>query len=240
MKNKISVCLATYNGEKYIKEQIDSILIQLGENDEIIISDDGSTDNTIDIIKKYNDYRIKIYHNNNRKGVIGNFENALNYSTGEFIFLSDQDDIWLSDKIVKTLPYLKDYDLVISDCKIVDEKLNIVYESVFEKFGSKSGFLRNFYKNYYWGCCMAFNHKIKDYILPFSKKIAMHDIWIGLNVELNGSVFFLDQPLILYRRHGQNVSPTGEKSKYSLVYKIYYRIIMLYEILKRYLYIKFK
>ena len=93
-----SVCMASFNGERYIKEQIDSILLQIGEDDELIISDDGSTDQTVDVICSYRDDRIKFVRNVNRHGCIGNFENALRVASGDFIFLADQDDIWLSDK----------------------------------------------------------------------------------------------------------------------------------------------
>ena len=94
----ISVCIATYNGEKYLREQLDSILPQLAESDEVIVSDDGSTDGTIDLITSLNDPRIKIVSNSGRKGYVGNFENALKHTTGDYIFLSDQDDIWYPNK----------------------------------------------------------------------------------------------------------------------------------------------
>ena len=98
---KISVCIATYNGERYIREQLDSILSQLSLDDEVIISDDGSKDSTIEIISSYLDSRIKVFKNNGKHGYVGNFENALNHSSGDFIFLSDQDDIWELQKIEK-------------------------------------------------------------------------------------------------------------------------------------------
>ena len=93
----VSVCMATYNGEKYIREQIDSILPQLSDSDELVISDDGSSDSTIDIIQGYNDRRIRLYHNT-RHGVTWNFENALRQSRGDVIFLADQDDVWKPGK----------------------------------------------------------------------------------------------------------------------------------------------
>ena len=89
----ISVCMATYNGEKYIEEQLKSILSQLGENDEVIVSDDSSTDNTLAIVESFNDVRIKIFPNNKFHSPIFNFENALKQATGDYIFLSDQDDV---------------------------------------------------------------------------------------------------------------------------------------------------
>jgi glycosyltransferase involved in cell wall biosynthesis len=120
--HKISVCMATRNGEKYIKQQLSSILKQLSKNDEVIISDDSSTDNTIDIIKSFEDKRIKIYANNKFYSPVYNFENALLRSTGDIIFLSDQDDIWEDKKIRVMYELLKRYDLVVSDCTIIDRK----------------------------------------------------------------------------------------------------------------------
>ena len=124
----ISVCIATYNGEKYIKEQLDSILVQLGEDDEVIIGDDGSTDLTLDIIKSYNDPRIKIYKNS-FKNLILNFESTLEKAKGDYIFLSDQDDVWLPNKVKDSLKDLFKYDVVISNCKVVNKNLDVIHES---------------------------------------------------------------------------------------------------------------
>ena len=96
--SKISVCIATFNGEKYISSQLDSILNQVVPVHEIIISDDMSTDNTIEIIKNCNNPIIKIFINKERLGVAKNFENAIKHANGDFIFLCDQDDIWLKNK----------------------------------------------------------------------------------------------------------------------------------------------
>ena len=111
---KISVCIATYNGEKYIKEQLESIIHQLGEYDEIIISDDGSNDKTIQIIENFKDTRIKIFnHSPNRKTkykfdlTTRNIENALSKAKGDFIFLADQDDIWIKNKVEKLIPFFE-------------------------------------------------------------------------------------------------------------------------------------
>ena len=125
----ISVCMASHNGGKYIKQQIDSILSQLSLEDELIISDDGSSDSTIEIIKRCNDSRIKLYvMEHNSKGmkphyyVTKNFENALKYVNGDYIFLSDQDDVWCPNKVEVCLEYLQDYDIVLHNLQCVDEK----------------------------------------------------------------------------------------------------------------------
>ncbi|MDR0620012.1 MAG: glycosyltransferase, partial [Bacteroidales bacterium] len=121
--------MATYNGEKYIKEQLDSILCQLGMDDELIISDDGSTDKTLEIIQHYQEPRVKILSNVKRHSIIGNFENALIHAKGDYIFLADQDDVWTSDKVNVVLAALATTDLVVSDCTVVDGDLKCVIHS---------------------------------------------------------------------------------------------------------------
>lgn len=229
----ISVCMATYNGGKYIKEQLDSILSQLNENDEVIVSDDSSTDNTVQIIKSFKDNRIKIFENQKFKSPIFNFENALNNATGDIIVLSDQDDIWKANKIETIKKYMHNYDLVLSDADIIDEKGNILHKSFYKLNGSKNGFIKNIVKNSYLGCTMAFNKKILDKSLPFPKDLPMHDWWIGLISEMYGKTYFIEDKLINYRRHGNNASPTGEKSKYSFFQKVIFRLIMIKNLIKR-------
>jgi|SaaInlStandDraft_4_1057021.scaffolds.fasta_scaffold00656_5 glycosyltransferase involved in cell wall biosynthesis len=235
MKNLISICIATYNGEKYIKEQLDSILSQISKEDEIIISDDSSIDNTIEIIKSYNDHRIILYENQKFRSPIFNFENALNKANGEIIILSDQDDIWKDNKIEMIKKYINHYDLVLSDAYIIDEYGNILEESFYKFNGSSSGFTKNIVKNSYLGCTMAFNKKILEKSLPFPKDIPMHDWWIGLIGEIYGKTYFIEDKLISYRRHGNNASPTGEKSIYSLKEKIMFRIKIIKNLIRRYI-----
>lgn len=230
----ISVCIATYNGELYIKEQLSSILTQLVENDEVIISDDSSTDNTVEIIKSIGDSRIILFENQKFKSPIYNFENAIKHAKGNFIILCDQDDIWLPNKIEVMMKNLRQYDLVVSNCIITDQYLNPIKNSFFPvRFKYLSGFWRNLIKNNYIGCCMAFNCNMLKYILPFPKGISMHDLWIGLIIKLKGTVYFDRSPLILYRRHGSNASQSGEKSNYTLFFRINYRLKMLYKVILR-------
>ncbi len=203
----ISVAIATYNGEKYIKEQLESILKQLNKNDEIIISDDGSADKTIEIAKSFNDKRIKII-NGPKNGVKQNFANAIKNCNGKYIFLSDQDDMWLDNKVNEVLKAFEKNkcSLVIHDAYITDSKLNIVEESFFKYRKSKSGILKNIWKNSYIGCCMAFSKSIIKYVLPIPNDIEMHDQWIGIVNEKHGKSYFLNKRLIKYRRHEKNVS----------------------------------
>lgn len=201
--------MATYNGEKYIKEQINSILINLEQNDELIISDDGSKDNTRNIIQNIqkNDSRVKLF-DGPKKGVKQNFANAIEKCNGEYIFLSDQDDVWNVKKVEKVLKVFKEkgITLVIHNCEIVNENLEKTDKTFFEFRNSGKGVIKNIWKNTYIGCCMAFKSEIKDKILPIPNDIEMHDQWIGILNEKYGKSYFLDDCLIKYRRHGNNVS----------------------------------
>lgn len=229
----ISVCIPTYNGEKFIKEQLDSILPQLLDEDEVIISDDSSTDNTINIIKSYNDKRILIFENNNFKSPIYNLENALLKAKGDYIFLSDQDDIWLSNKVEIVMNNLRDYSCVISDAYVVNEKKEIICNSFFMINKTKYGKIYNVLKNGYLGCCMAFTKEIKDLSIPFPKKLPMHDIWIGNVAAFHKSVQFINEKLIYYRRHGLNLSSTSEKSNINIFKKLIYRLSILLNLTQR-------
>lgn len=207
----ISVVLAAYKGEKYIGAQVESIISQLGENDELIISDDfpsGETRNAVaDLIE--NDRRI-VYLSGPGRGVIANFEFAISKAKGDYIFLSDQDDVWLDGKINAVMKeFSNGADLVLHNAFITDGKLQKTGETAFEINKTEKGFLRNIIKNSYQGCCMAFRSEMKKYILPFPKRIPMHDQWIGLMAEKHGKVSLINEPLILYRRHGGNVTGNG-------------------------------
>src|SRR5688572_25821556 len=118
---KISVCMATYNGASFIREQIESILPQLEPGDEIIFSDDGSTDSTLQVIADYHEKRFKIFQHTRTGSPARSFEKGLRQCTGELIFLTDQDDIWMPEKVSRMKHYLQSYDLVLTDCSVINE-----------------------------------------------------------------------------------------------------------------------
>lgn len=233
MEKRVSVCIPTYNGAKYIKEQLDSILSQLGESDEIVVSDDSSHDDTLAIVRSIGDNRIVVLEGGDFKSPIFNVENALKHSKGRFIFLSDQDDVWMAGKLSAMLSELENYDAVVSDCKVVDQNKNVIEESFFAKRNSGKGFLKNLYKNTYLGCCMAFRREVLDYVLPFPKDIPMHDMWIGLSVDFRKPVRFINTPYLLYRRHGENTSTASGKSNRSVYRQLLDRITLLFRVLQR-------
>ncbi len=213
----ISVCLATFNGEAFINIQIQSILKQIGSDDELIISDNGSTDKTIQIIKGIGDDRIKIVAGPHELSPIANFQNALQAAKGEYIFLSDQDDVWLDNKVETCMHYLETSACVISDNIVVDANLNKLSSSFYDVNKTKQGKIYNlFLRNGYLGCCMAFHRKVLRYVLPFPQDIPMHDIWIGNVAAFYFDVRFIPEKLILFRRHTHNASPTASKSTFSV------------------------
>jgi len=234
----ISVCLSSFNGEHYIHEQIQSILCQLNIEDELIISDDGSTDRTLEIVKCIDDRRIHIITNHTKKGVISNVENALKLAKGEYIFLSDQDDIWLPDKVSISISALQQFDLVVSDCYVTDKELKISHDSFFRLNNSQQNKWKALIRNPYLGCCMAFNRSVLNKALPFPDKIPMHDIWIGNVAAFHFKVKFITQKLIYYRRHGLNASTASESTKASLFKQIEYRTSIIFNLIHQSLNLK--
>jgi glycosyltransferase involved in cell wall biosynthesis len=231
---KISVCIATYNGEKFIRQQLQSIICQLADNDEVIVSDDGSTDATLDIIRSFNDNRIHIFHNDSHY-FKWNFINALSHCSGDVIFLADQDDVWLEGKVKRCVELLRDYDLVIHDSKIADGELNVFCESFFDFYHSGAGVLKNSLNNTYFGSCMAFRRSVLEKALPFPKTNEIgHDIWLGLVAEMTGKVLFLHEPYLIYRRHDLSRTNLRQslltRSKRSIFVKVWSRVIVLYHV----------
>jgi glycosyltransferase involved in cell wall biosynthesis len=208
---RISVALAAYNGALYIRQQLDSILDNLAAEDEIVISDDGSTDGTLAIIEEYRtkDTRIRLLTGPG-DGVIANFEHAIAGCRGDYIFLADQDDLWMPDKVEKVMRVFADPKvfLVIHDAKVMNADLSgTLMESFFAYRGSKPGVWCNLLKNRYMGCCMAFRRELIPKILPIPRDIPMHDQWIGLVSDyFYGKSVFLQDVLLYYRRHADAVS----------------------------------
>jgi glycosyltransferase involved in cell wall biosynthesis len=229
----LSVCIATFNGEKFIERQLISILSQLGENDDVIISDDSSTDNTLSVIRSFADRRIKLFPGQDFACSARNFNHAISRSSGDHIFLSDQDDIWEEDKIEVVLKYLGNYDLVVSDCTVIDGSGKVLLPSFFGYRNSRTGILKNLFKNSYLGCCMAFNKNLKERVLPIPSSLHNeHDWWIGMIAEIYYKPVFIREKLIRYVRHGANASPTGERTTYSFERKLFNRTKLVFGLLK--------
>lgn len=211
-----SVCMATYNGSRWIEPQLRSILPQLNVDDEIVIVDDGSSDDTVEKINQISDSRITLYANEKNQGVDATFEKALSLAAGEIIFLSDQDDIWYPGRVEIALEQFSrdpDITLVLGDAEVIDENGKPLGETYFQNRGAfKRGIISNLVKSKFLGCAIAIRSEIRDAALPFPQKIPGHDMWIGLVNELYGKSVFLDKTIIGYRRHATNASPYSHQS----------------------------
>lgn len=206
----ISVCMATYNGELWVKEQLQSILSQLDENDEVIVVDDGSSDGTLGKIEAFKDSRIQIYRNEKNLGVNRTFERALTLARGDILFLCDQDDVWYPEKVKRVMQEFNqrpNTTLVLSEAQIIDALGNATGATYFSKRGKFiPGVIPNFLKSKFLGCGIAIKSNMRECFLPFPEQIPAHDIWIGLINEYYGKTYFVSDPLIGYRRHDKNTS----------------------------------
>lgn len=213
----ISVAMITYNGLAFLPAQVTSILDQLLDQDELVISDDGSTDGTWDFLTDLarKDTRVHLLRNQGRPGIIGNFDHALHHCRGEIIFLSDQDDLWYPGKVARLSEVLSDPPrpwLVQSDAELIDDQDQVTAPSFYALRHSRPGFWANFRRNTYQGCTLAFRRELLAIALPLPAIVPMHDMWLGLLAELSGQVRFVPDRLTGYRRHGDNQSALTPRS----------------------------
>ena len=225
----ISVAMATCNGEKFIGKQIDSILAQTMQPTEIIICDDASTDNTIAILKQYEEKKlIKLYSNDRRLGVIDNFKKAVSLtSDGHYIALSDQDDIWLPQKLEQTHQQLIKIDsgmhpcIVYSDMMMIDENEQHINHSFLNELGLdkyEHSLITLLYANFVAGCTVLMNTKMRELFATIPKnKSFNHDTWIALIAFSIGKAKKLPSPFMLYRKHAHNVSFANHRKKSRLL-----------------------
>lgn len=232
----ISVAMAVYNGEKYIEEQLDSIIKQLISGDEIVISYDSSNDKTLSIIEKYeNKYDfISVYKNDEfKKGYVNNFINAFKNVKNEIIFYADQDDLWLEDKREKVTNIFienPNVEFVAHDCINTDMFLNHNNLSYFQSRGYPSSFFKNIYRLRYIGCCTAFKSSFLKYALPLPLNNRSIDWSLGTLALARDSFYFINDILLLHRIHSSNTTP---KKKLTLTEHLYIRFKILFYILKK-------
>ena len=212
---QIDILLATYNGEKYLKCQLDSILNQTHKNIRILINDDCSTDGTKGILEEYEkkDKRIIVNYNEKNLGYIKNFENLLKRVENKFFMLSDQDDFWMENKVEISLEkLLKDNaDLVFTDLEVVDENLNQITPSLVKFMKMNKNIQKHkdyklvFLRNCVTGCTIISKKELIDKYIPIpEEKPMVHDWWMALIISQIGKLSFLDKPTIKYRQHGKN------------------------------------
>lgn len=205
---KVSVALASYNGAAFIEQQLRSFSGQTRPPDEVVISDDVSSDSTLDVVERFArsaPFDVKIIRNSRNLGYVGNFERALAACAGDVIFLSDQDDVWGETKIARVLQEFADNpsaQVVTNDEFIVDQDLKPLGTTKLENLlavGLTADSMMT-------GCCTAITSRWRELCLPFPDGIRGHDIWIGTVASLLGVRKFLPVPLQSYRRHGDNVT----------------------------------
>lgn len=238
--------MATYNGAKYIKEQVDSILRQKFEENEdveleIIVSDDGSTDDTLSVLESYHDARIKIFHHKNfsrykyfkaNRMASANFENAIAKANGDYLFLADQDDVWFPSKIDKSLTVLRRYGgLVATAFYFGDEKLNLGEKKVYTHhipFFSPKGMG-------IYGFCMGFAREELKYYLPIPSHVAGHDKYFQYSAIWRNKLHFIDEPCAIHRWSGvHNVSSFGKNNVVPpLLIQIYFRLVIYISVIWR-------
>jgi len=217
----LAILLSTYNSEKYLCDQIDSILMQSYKDWQLYIRDDGSTDSTLSII---NDYcskftNIQMLASEKNIGVKNSFFELLKNVNSQYYMFCDHDDVWFSDKIERSYEKMKEEEdkngkiavVVCSDLVVVDNKLQVVHDSMWEYSKFLPEVLRSSFKylsicNFVTGCTMMINNKAKELSLPLSPYATLHDNWIALKVSYsNGIISPIYDPTMLYRQHGKNV-----------------------------------
>lgn len=220
---KVDILLATYNGEQYLREQLDSIMCQTYSNFRLLISDDCSSDSTKEILEEYveKDKRIIVFSQEKNLGVVKNFEFLLKRVENKYFMFSDQDDIWNENKIKKSIKVIEETgsDLVYSDLEVVDSFLNVTYSSYwklkgfYKKIVKYNNFESLYLNNFITGCTMLSKKELIDEVLPLpnTSKFILHDYWIPLILSQKHKITYIEEPLIKYRQHKNN--KVGSKKK---------------------------
>jgi len=212
----VSVILGTYNGEKYIETQLESIITQSYKNIEIIIVDDSSKDNTVAIVNEFakKHENIKIHAFKENVGYIKNFERGIAMAKGNLISLSDQDDWWEPTKTEKLVANIKQYDLIYCDSAFVDENLNSNNSSfsTIKNMVSSNNPVNFLIENCVSGHASLFKKELFNKATPFPELIP-HDWWITYIAAVNNGITYLDEPLVKYRHHQNNVIASNKKKK---------------------------
>lgn len=221
----ISIAMCTYNGERFIKEQIDSILAQTYTNFELLIFDDGSSDNTVEIIRSYQNKHPNIYFQQNEQnlGFLKNFEQAISSAKGDYIALTDQDDIWKKEKLETFVNNISDHALIYSDAIIIDEnskekgtQLIRPKNNLCDGACNKAFLLNNFIS----GNTMMFKRELVEHIVPIPPKMSYHDIWIGFVASTYGTITYTEEPLTYYRKYSGQVTDKAKPKPKNILEKL--------------------
>ncbi|GGH97686.1 glycosyltransferase [Arthrobacter liuii] len=213
---RVSVCMATYNGEDYVAEQIASILDQLAANDELIIVDDASKDATTDVVRSIDDPRINFLPSRENRGYVASFEKAIAASRGAYIMLSDQDDVWLPGRLDNLLKSLQAKAFAASNFTVFGGAANKL-QKVQLREADSGRWIANLVTTWigirpYYGCTMAFRSDAKKLILPFPSFLTeTHDQWIAIVANLNREMAHVEPATVARRLHEQNTTPKSRR-----------------------------
>jgi glycosyltransferase involved in cell wall biosynthesis len=215
--------MATCNCASYLREQLDSILKQLDADDELIVSDDHSTDDTPSILASYRDARIKVFTNPGRRGHVQNFACAMSHAAGEFIALSDQDDVWVEGRLQRMLGQLRrmpQNSLLIGDIKEFDSNGVRAAQPLLgacpkNRLVQIAGIFLGRYR--YFGCAFLFRRELTRYVLPIPAYIETHDIWIAMIATIRGKIAHAEEATVMRRLHGKNLTPMRHRSLANVV-----------------------
>ena len=212
----VSVVMSVYNGRKFLREQVESVLSELLPKDELIVVDDASTDDSLAFLRTIDSPALRIFENLSNQGVIGSFERGLRLAVHEFIFLCDQDDIWMPGKraaFVSAFEHDPMVSVVISDAEVIDAHGNVIAPSFMAtKLGFNGSVFGTVWRNRYLGCAMALRRPLLAVALPVPRQVPMHDMWFGAMGRMTGTVVYLPTAFLQYRRHSGNVTPSRRQS----------------------------
>jgi glycosyltransferase involved in cell wall biosynthesis len=241
MRPPISICLASYNGFKYINEQVSSIMSELQSDDELIIVDDYSNKETQLLLSNYNDYRIKVFFNKKNHGHVKTFEKAISYAEKTIIILSDQDDIWIPGRIntlVENLVRPKKL-LVTSNFRLINKFGSAIETS--GKLVSAHTSSTYFYNivgiilgtRTYYGCTMAFSRDILKFATPFPLGVESHDLWLALVANILGENNHIENITVSRRLHSCNVTPSKKRSFFKIIKSRFIFLYLIFIAIKR-------
>lgn len=210
--------MTTYNGQSFLQKQLDSILSQSVKVDEIIVCDDGSTDDTLAILDSYTKCGIvKVEVNTNNLGFVKNFEKALSLCTGEFIFLADQDDVWYPNKVEVLLQSLEGNLLIHSDCDLIDSSSELVAKNFKGEISTHQIVDDFLFANVVTGCTVLIHRNLLEFALPFPDGLAYHDWYLAFHAAYLKKIAYVSQSLTGYRQHQLQDTGSGESGKSSIL-----------------------
>ncbi len=234
---RVSVCMATYRGARYVAEQLESILAQLAVNDEVVIVDDASPDDTVNVIKAFKDARVRLIEVTTNQGYVRSFEQAVLASSGEFVFLADQDDVWIPGRLELMLAALQSHSVVASNFAVLGGGSRGTVGEL--RAADSRHYRRNIigtvvgYRPYY-GCAMAMTRQQAKIFAPIPHfMVESHDLWLALCGNTGKTMTHLAEPTLWRRLHDENVTPRGWRSLWTILRARFMIVRALVEALRR-------